>query len=100
MCLRVSYKKNMKKKKKILLPQSHWRKELDPDLYPLLRDKDPRIRNRTKMSQIPNIDSDMGGSPNKHSSVTCNAELFFCCLSDLDLLIRGMNQVPDPSLFS
>ncbi len=33
-------------------PKSHWRKELDPD--PLVRGTEPRIRIRTKMSQIPN----------------------------------------------
>jgi hypothetical protein len=40
MCLRVSYKKNMKNKLIFLHPLSHCRKESDPD--PTVKDADPK----------------------------------------------------------
>jgi hypothetical protein len=56
MCLRVSYKKNYEKKIFFLHPYSHSRNESDPEWNPdpLVRDTDPQIRIRTKMSRIPN----------------------------------------------
>ncbi len=65
MCLLVSYmKKNMKKKNYFLHPQSHWRKELDPDPDPLVKSADPGIRIRTKMSRIPNTEYRDGENKN------------------------------------
>ncbi len=73
-CLWLSKKKKNVKKDYFLHPQSHWRKDSDPD--PLVRGGGIRIR--TRMSRIPNTGWIVCHSPQRRSG-WCSRRRCECC---------------------